>query len=580
MLAYLKIKNFALINELNIDFSEGLNVITGETGAGKSIIIEAVNVILGSFTNTNLIKSDADFLEIEALFYLDSLSEKKLRKMEKVNDILSENGQIIIRREINRKKRNKSWINNHLVTLSLLQKIGDFLIDLHGQHSHQYLLNPEKHIDFIDNLGDESFLQKKENLNNCFTEWRSINNSLNNLIKNRSENLTKKDYLTFQLEEITKADLKENEDKKLEESLNVIRHNVKIKETMEMATMAVYEGGEEGEPSVRDTLVRIIGNFNLISNLDKNIDYIKEQLSEIQYKIEDISDQINEYKEGIQFDTQQLHDLEDRLSLINHLKQKYGPDLDNILSHKDELQNQLYDIEDNCEKIEKLKVEKEKKEKNLIELSVILSDKRKIIAKKIEKKIINELNELSMKNCKFIIKVKQKEDKDGIKINDNYYRINSQGIDKIEFFIVSNIGEKAKPLADIISGGEVSRIMLALKSVLSKADEIPTMIFDEIDSGVGARLGEVIADKLLKISKNHQVIAVTHLPQIACRANRHFYINKYTDKNKTNIKMSILTGEMQLKEIARMLDGEQYGLISLEHAREMLFRKENNSNEK
>lgn len=580
MLSYLKIKNFALINELNIDFDEGLNVITGETGAGKSIIIEAVNVILGSNANINLIKSDADFLEVEALFNLDSLPEKKLRKIEKVNDILSENGQIIIRREVNRKKKNKCWINNHLVTLSLIQEIGDFLIDLHGQHSHQYLLNPEKHIDFVDNLGDESFIKNKEILNDCFTEWKSINNLLSNLIKNRSENLAKKDYLIFQLQEITKAELKENEDKEIQENLNVIRHNVKIKDIMEMATMAVYEGGEEGEPSVRDTLVRIIGNFNSISNLDKNIDSIKEQLNEIQYKIEDISDQINEYKEKIEFDAQQLHDFEDRLSLINHLKQKYGPDLDSILNYKDELQNQLYDIEDNYEKIEKLKVKKEEKEKKLIELSVILSDKRKIIAKKMEKEIINELNELSMKNCKFIVLVKQNEDKNGIKIKDNYYRINSKGIDKIEFFIISNIGEKEKPLAEIVSGGEVSRIMLALKSILSKVDEIPTMIFDEIDSGVGARLGEVIADKLLKISKNHQVIAVTHLPQIACRANRHFYINKYTDKNRTSIKTTILTGEMQLEEIARMLDGEQYGLISLEHAREMLFRKGNNPNEK
>ncbi len=580
MLIYLKINNLALIDELNIEFEKGLNVITGETGAGKSIIIEAINVILGSTANSSLIKSNAEFLEVEALFNLELLPKKQLKTLEENIDSLTEDRQLVIRRQIHQKKKNKCWINNHLVTLSSLQEIGNLLIDLHGQHSHQSLLNPESHIGFVDNLGDQSFFQKKLQLHNIFSQWQSKNNLLNQLLKNRAENLSKKDYLLFQLQEIDNAKLRENEDRELEEKINIIRHTVKIKEIMEMASLALYEGGEEGEPSLRDTIVRLIGHFNSIANLDKKIDYIKEQLTETQFKVEDISDQIIEYKDSVDFDSQQLQEFEDRLSLINHLKQKYGSKLTDILFYRDALQKQLNSIEDNQEKIETLTIEKEEYEKKLAELSLELSKQRNLIARMLEKDIIKELNELNMKNCNFKIQIKQKEDKNGIKVKDKLFKITSRGIDLIEFFIASNAGEKEKPLADIISGGEVSRIMLGLKSILSKADKIPTMIFDEIDSGVGARLGEVIATKLSKISHNHQVIAVTHLPQIACRANLHLYISKYVHNNKTGIQLKRLIGDEQLEEIARMLDGEQYGSISVEHARKMLFGKDSLKDEK
>jgi len=573
VLFYLRIKNFALIDELNVEFEDGLNVITGETGAGKSIIIESINVILGSPANSNLIKGNTDFLEVEALFNLDFLTIKKLKEIKEISDILSENQQLVIRRQVHRTKKNKCWVNNHLVTLSLLQIIGYFLMDLHGQHSHQTLLNAESHIDFVDNLGDRSFLQKKEQLHKYFFQWLSKTKLMNQLLQSRNENLSKKDYLSFQLQEIDGAKLKEREDQQLEDKINIIHHTVKIKEIMEMATVALYEGGEEGESSLRDILTRLIGHFNTIANLDKKINNIKDQLTEMQFKVEDIADQIIEYKDRIDFDAQQLQELEDRLDLINQLKQKYGSKLTDILQYRDTLQSQLCSIEVDQEKIEKLKVEKEEDEKKLAELSLELSNKRRIISEKLEKEIIRELNELSMKNCNFIILINQNEDQTGVKIKDKLFKMTPRGIDRIEFFISPNAGEKEKPLADIISGGEISRIMLGLKSILSKADQIPTMIFDEIDSGVGARLGEVIANKLSKISQNHQVIAVTHLPQIACRASQHLYISKFVHQNKTGIQLKKLTGDEQLGEIARMLDGEQYGSISLEHAREMLYGK-------
>lgn len=574
MLSYLKISNFALIEELEIEFEEGLNVITGETGAGKSMIIESINVILGSAVHDNLIKSNADFLEVEALFRIHSIQQRKLEEVEEVSDILSHQNQVVIRRQVHRKKKNKCWINNHLVTLSLLQSIGNRLVDLHGQHSHQSLLHVEEHIDLVDNLGDNDFFRKKELLNNYFLEWQSKTKLIKQLLQKRMDNLSKKDYFLYQLKEIEDARIKAWEDKELEEKINIVRHTVQIKEIMEIANISLYEGGAEGETSVRDIINKLISQFQSIADLNQKIKFITEQLTEIQFKIEDIADQIIDYKDSIDFDEKQLQEMEDRLNLINHLKQKYGLKLEELLHYQDTLQQEVNSIEDDQNKIEKLKEAIEEDEKKLAQLSLELSHQRSIISKRLEKEITEELNDLHMKNCCFIIKIEQKEEDNGIKIGDRRLKMTPKGVDFIEFFISPNPGENVKPLAEIVSGGEVSRIMLGLKSVLSKADYIPTMIFDEIDSGVGARLGEIIAQKLLKISQYHQIIAVTHLPQIASRAKQHLFISKYVHHDKTGILFKRLSGNEQVEEIAHMLDGEKYGSISIEHARKMLNREE------
>lgn len=574
MISYLKIKNFALIDELDIEFEKGLNVITGETGAGKSMIIEAIQIILGNTASSHLIKSDADSLEVEALFHLEGISINELWEIPEICDILTDSQQLVIRREIHRKKKSQCWVNHHLVTLSLLQKLGNYLVDLHGQHSHQLLLDPESHIEFVDNLGGPEFLQKKKQLKDYFFEWQLKTRTMNQLLQERAENLSKKDYLVFQFREINAAELKEGEDQEIEEKVNIIRNMVKIKEIMEMAVLSLYEGGAEGEISLRDTLTNIIHQFNMIAGLDQDIRKIQEQLDEVRFKVEDISDQVVRYKDKIDFDAQQLNELEDRLTLINHLKQKYGTRIAEIITYKDMLEENINSIEDGQMKIETLKLERNMDEQKIAQLSYELSEERKKISQKIEKEILKELKELNMKEGHFVIRILQKEDQSGVKINGQPYKVTPKGIDRIEFFISTNAGEPEKALAEIVSGGEVSRIMLALKSILGEADRIPTMIFDEIDSGVGARLGEVVANKLSKISRNHQVIAVTHLPQIACHADQHLYIQKCSRGNQTMIEVRKLAGNEQVEEIARMLDGDKYGSISIEHAKEMLFRKD------
>ena len=574
MIGYLKIKNFALIDELSVEFEKGLNVVTGETGAGKSMLIEAIKVILGAPINQNWFKDEKESLEIEVLFYLGSISQSQRQKLQDSNKIFFEDNEIIIRREIQQNRRSRCFINNQLVTLSLLQEFGDYLIDLHGQHSHQLLLNPSYHIDYIDSFGSGYFAEKKEQFYNYYKEWQIKKKQLREIEEKHSEFLSKKDYLLFQLKEIEQVKLKEGEDSELEELLKIIRHNARIREISEKAYEILFEDNSgAGEAPVFDTLNRIISNFNIISSLDERINNIKTQLTDIQLKVEDISAQIMEYKEKIDLDVGQLQEIEERLNLINHLKHKYGNSIEEILKYYENLKKQLDSMEDDEARIERLKREIGEGEKVLMELSVELSRERKSIARQLEEDIALELAELNMKDCKFLIQIEEQEDKNGLAMGNKRLKITSNGIDRVEFFISTNIGEKVKPLVDIVSGGEVSRIMLGLKSVLSKADQIPIMIFDEIDSGVGARLGEIIARKLVKIAKDHQVIAVTHLPQIACRANQHLYISKYISGNRTALSLKRLTGDEQLYEIARMLDGDKYGSISIEHARKMLYQK-------
>lgn len=573
MLGYLHIKNFALLNELKVEFDKGLNVITGETGAGKSMVIEAINVILGAPVRQSWIKDDGDAVEVEALFFLDLLSKKQLQELEELVQNPLQEKQLIIRREVLKNRRSRCFINNQLTTISLLQEIGNYLIDIHGQHSHQSLLKPETHIDFVDSFGNKSFRDLKEMLASRYKQWQVNKNKLCEIIKNYSETLSKKDYLCFQLKEIEGAKLKPGEDQELEEILNVISHKAKIKEIMENAYEILFENTNSSNISAYDLLTNTITNFINIQGLDQNIDNIKRQLSDTQIKIEDIASQIMEYKDKIDLDVFQLQEVEERLNQINQLKHKYRINIEEIIKYGEQVKDQLASIELDETNIEKLKREIEEDEKDLIQLSSNISYQRKQILKQLEKDIVMELSELNMKDCNFIINIEQQEDKKGLLIDSKRIKITAKGIDHIEFTISTNFGENAKPLAEIVSGGEVSRIMLALKTILSKADMIPTMIFDEIDSGVGARLGEVIAQKLYKISENHQVIAISHLPQIACKADQHLYINKHVIKNEVVVTVEKLSGNKQICEIARMLDGEKFGSISIEHAKKMLFQK-------
>ena len=561
----------ALIKELNIEFEEGLNVLTGETGAGKSIIIKAIDLILGGSTAADLIRDGEDSLAVEGLFQL-ALQEKELiSNLNLDTEIVDKEGALLIRREINKKGRNKCWINQRLINLSTLQEIGTFLVDLHGQHNHQSLLDSSKHIDLMDNLGGDKIIKYRKELADNYRMWREKSKKLFQLIRDGEENLKRIDFLKFQLEEIDKTSLAKDEDKVLEEEEMVLRNAEKIIETMEKANFVLYEGGSE-QVSVRDSLSEVSTDLGEISSLDRRIEKIRENLKEIGYQFEDIVNEIVKYKDEIDLDSQKLKEVEGRLNLINSLKSKYGSTVEEILEYRQKVYQELEDIDFSEDKAKKLKEELDFLENKISAISQHLNASRRKIAEDLEKMMIRELEDLNMKKCQFKVSINNYEDDNGIEIEGKKYKIGPKGIDDIEFMISPNVGEKLRPLARIVSGGEVSRIMLALKSILSEVDQVPTLIFDEIDSGVGARLGEVIAQKLKALSKKRQVICVTHLPQIACRAGRHFYIEKYVLNNQTGIKLNEMRGEGRLKEIARMLDGNQMSEITIQHAQKMLDR--------
>lgn len=571
MLFQLNIKNMALIKELNIEFEERLNVLTGETGAGKSIVIEAIDLILGGYAASDLIRDGEDSLVVEGLFLLAPQEKELIINLNLDVEIVNEEGDLLIRREVNKKGRNKCWINQKLVNISLLQNIGNILVDLHGQHNHQSLLDPSKHIDLMDNLGGDKISKYRKELSDNYRMWRDKNKKLFQLIKDREENLKRIDFLKFQLEEIDKASLIKDEDKVLEEEERVLRNAEKIIETMEKANFILYEGGSE-QVSVRDSLSEVSTDFGEISSLDRRIEKIRENLKEIGYQFEDIVNEIVKYKDEIELDSGKLKEVEGRLNLINNLKSKYGSAIEEILQYRQKIYQELEDIDYGEDKVKKLKEEIESLENKVSVISHYLNANRREIAENLEEMVIRELEDLNMKKCQFKVSINNYQDDNGIEIEGKKYKVGPKGIDDIEFMISPNLGERLRSLARIVSGGEVSRIMLALKSILSEVDQVPTLIFDEIDSGVGARLGEVIAQKLRNLSEKRQVICVTHLPQIACRAARHFYIVKYILNNQTGIELREMRGEERVKEIARMLDGSQMSEITIQHAQKMLDR--------
>jgi len=561
----------ALIKELNIEFEEELNVLTGETGAGKSIIIEAIDLILGGSAASDLIRDGENSLMVEALFLLTPQEKELINDLNSDLEIVDGEGVLLIRREVNKKGRSKCLINQRLINLSKLQEIGTFLVDLHGQHNHQSILDPTKHIELMDNLGGDKIMKQRKELFDNYRRWREKTKKLFQLLKDKEENLKKIDFLKFQLEEIDKTSLVKDEDKVLETEEMVLKNAEKIIETMEKANFILYEGGLE-QSSVRDSLNEVSVDLGEIAGLDQRIEKIRENLKEVGYHFEDIVNEIVKYKDEINLDSQKLKEVESRLNLINGLKSKYGSSIEEILNYRQKIYQELEVIDYSEDKLEKLKEEINSLEGIISTISHQLNIYRRKTAENLQKMVVRELEDLNMKRCQFKVSMNAYEDVDGIEIDGKKYKIGPKGIDDIEFMISPNVGERLRPLARIVSGGEVSRIMLALKSILSKVDQVPTLIFDEIDSGVGARLGEVIAQKLKTLSKKRQVICVTHLPQIACRAGRHFYIEKYVLNNQTGIRLKEMEGQERVKEIARMLDGSQMSEITVQHAQKMLNR--------
>jgi len=537
MITTINIKNIGIIDDLSINLNQGFNVLTGETGAGKTLIIGSLGIISGDRFSKEMIRKGENHSYIEACIYMPE-NESSI------------DGNIIVSREIYSNGRNLCKINGRLVTVNELKEFMKKIIDIHGQNENQTLLDKSSHIGYLDSFIGEEILRLK-------TEYRKLYNENQEIIKQLKENYgddkekqRKLDLLRYQYNEIEEAKLKLGEEEKLEEQRKLILNSEKIVENLKVCDEVLSES--------------TIDNINVAIRALEKIDDINEykekllQLKNVYYDIQEISRDISSLRQDIYFDDEERDEIEERLNLIYTLKRKYGNTIEEILRYKDELENEIYEIENlEEENIKRRKIQKETEEK-MLEIAIRLNKIREREAKILSEKINKELQDLEMKQAKCNVKVKFK---DGNCFDKN-------GLDDVEIMICTNIGAEEKPLYKIASGGEMSRIMLAIKSILNDVDEVPVLIFDEIDTGISGKAAKAVSEKMKNIAKNHQILCVTHLASIAAKGDYNYFISKEVEDNKTRTKIELLDEEKTIKEIARISSGEITD-IAIKHAREL-----------
>lgn len=557
MLAHLNISNFAIIKRLEIDFNPGLNIISGETGAGKSIIINAVNLILGGRALSDLIRSGTDEARVEALF---NFPDKSTIRAFMDEFGLPFDGEILIKRTISREGRNRISINGSIATLQMLGRLGMFMISISGQHEHQILLRPENHLFLLDEFG--GLLSEREALAEAFNEYETIKTRIKGLERQINEARERQDLAMFQIREIEAAALVEDEDAMLEDERKRLRYAENLREIINESYQVLYEK----EDSVLSGVANCIKNLEKGIELDRQLRSLLDLLSSAKAELEEAGIELRDFRENITNDPARLEQVEERIQVINRLKRKYGPEIKDIIALKERLSGMIYNREQMEELLKETAKELKRHEEDLISRAVNLSKKRKDSADRIEKDVEAELNLLDMKGTRF--KVGFRDDvKEGPEMINS---IRPDGFDRVEFLLSANVGEDLRPLSRIASGGELSRIMLALKTILARTSSIETIIFDEIDAGIGGATAETVGEKLSSLSEYNQVLCITHLPQIAGKGNTHFIVKKEVRDNRTQTVITLLSQEERVKELARLLGGKVISERAMAHAEEML----------
>jgi len=560
MLAHLNISNFAIISRLEIDFKPGLNIISGETGAGKSIIINAVNLILGGRASADLIRSGADEARVEALFNFPDNSSLKSFMAEMGFPF---DGELLIKRTISREGRNRIMINGSMATLQMLGRLGMIMISISGQHEHQLLLKPENHLYLLDEFG--GLTGEREALTDSFNEYESIKASLKKLEKEINEARERQDLALFQIKEIDAASLSEDEDAMLEDEKKRLRYAETLKEIINESYLVLYEK----EDAVISGISQCIKGVEKGSELDRRLRPLIDILASAKAELEEAGIELRNFKDNITNDPVRLEQIEDRIQLVNRLKRKYGPSIKDIIALKEKLSGMIYNREQMERLLEETGKDLKRQEEDLISKAAALSKKRKDAAGQIEKSVEAELNLLAMKGTRFRTGFKE-EDAEGMERPEMIASIRPDGYDRVEFLLSANIGEELRPLSRIASGGELSRIMLALKTILARKTSVETIIFDEIDAGIGGAAAEIVGEKLRSLSEYNQVLCITHLPQIAGKGEAHFIVKKVVADNRTQTIIMPLSPEERLHEIARLLGGKVISERAIAHAEEML----------
>jgi DNA repair protein RecN (Recombination protein N) len=555
MLSQLIITNFAIISHLEIHFKPGLNVLSGETGAGKSIIINAVNLILGGRASADLIRTGEDEARVEALFVLPENSTVKglLRELG-----LDFEGELVIKRHISREGRNKIMINGSMATLQMLSRIGVMLMSISGQHENQVLLKPDNHLYLLDDFG--SLVEERLTLNALFERYQALKGDRQKLERDIREREDKQDLARFQREEIERADLRPGEDELLEAEKRRLVHTEQLQEIVGETYGALYE--EEG--SILSRLAACARRLEKGSEMDDALRPLNKVLESVKIEVEEAALELRERLKGITADPRRLDQVEERLQLIGKLKRKYGSSIGEILQVKDNLSHMMTDQEEKREALKGVQEQIRDLETEIVGKAVVLSGKRKEAARNFEEALRNELALLDMAGTRFEVRF---NDKPGL---DSIENVNVDGMDWVEFMMSPNVGEDLKPLSRIASGGELSRITLALKTILARTASVETIVFDEVDSGIGGATAEVVGDKLKSLARFHQILCITHLPQIASKGSTHFAVRKRVVEGRTGTVISELGREERVKEIARLLGGKTVSQKAVAHAKEML----------
>lgn len=552
MLLEISIKNFAIIEEISLNFEKGMTVLTGETGAGKSIIIDAMNMMLGSRATTDVIRHGAPKAEIEGLFTVESNRH--------LTALFEEQGlewtdELIIRREILQNGRSVSRINGQMVNLSVLKAVGQHLVDIHGQHDQEELMRSQLHIAMLDEFGDAAFFQTKDAYRQTFEDYKRLRKQVVELQRNQQENKARIEMLEFQIAEIEAAALEVDEDLRLEQERQRLLNHKMIADTLTNA----YTMLDAEEFSSLSNVRSAMNDLESIEEYDPSYKELSGQLSETFYALEDITKRLEDVVDGLEFDGNRLMQVESRLDLIHSITRKYGGQVKDVLEYLAQITKEYSLLTGSDLSSEDLEKELKRLEKSLVTLAQDLSDQRHALAQALENEIQQELADLYMDKARFQVRFSKA-------------KFNREGNEAVEFYISTNPGEDFKPLVKVASGGELSRLMLAIKSAFSRKEGKTSIVFDEVDTGVSGRVAQAIAAKIHKIGQNGQVLAISHLPQVIAAADYQFYIEKISDEHSTVSTVRLLNREERIEEIAKMLAGEDLTEAARQQAEQLLKR--------
>ncbi|HEU3632690.1 TPA: DNA repair protein RecN [Streptococcus pneumoniae] len=554
MLLEISIKNFAIIEAISLNFEKGMTVLTGETGAGKSIIIDAMNMMLGSRATTDVIRHGAPKAEIEGLF---SVENSRL-----LQEIFDEQGlelgdEIIIRREILQNGRSISRVNGQMVNLSVLRAIGQHLVDIHGQHDHEELMRPQLHIQMLDEFGDAAFWDLKETYQTSFDAYRKMRKQVLEVKKNQQEHKARIEMLEFQMAEIEAANLQAGEDLALNQERDKLLNHKNIADTLTNAYSMLDNEDFSSMANVRSAM----NDMESVEEYDPEYREISSSLSETYYVLEDISKRLEAIIEDLDFDGNRLMQVENRLDLLHTITRKYGGTVDDVLLYFDKITEEYNLLTGNNLSSEDMEAELKKLEVNLVNLADQLASARHNLAQQLEAEIKQELQDLYMEKAQFQVRFSKG-------------KFSREGNEMVEFYISTNPGEDFKPLVKVASGGELSRLMLAIKSAFSRKEGKTSIVFDEVDTGVSGRVAQAIAQKIHKIGQHGQVLAISHLPQVIAIADYQFFIEKISNDHSTVSTVRLLTVEERVEEVAKMLAGDDVTEAALTQARELLRNRE------